>query len=249
MQDFPIIECKNMDCKFYVRKSRLKLREVDALKNVSLSLHEGETLGIIGHNGAGKSTLLQIFARILMPTAGEVVFRDSLSISLLRLQLGFAAELTGCENAILGAMYLGFSRKEAEARLEKILDFAEIGDWAHEPIRTYSTGMSARLGFAVAMEMEPDVMLIDETLGVGDAYFQKKSSEVLMRKMQEGQTTVLVSHSDATMAKLCSRVVWLHDGTVHMMGKPDEVLTAYSTWVNTLSSETAGAAGTILEED
>ena len=129
-----------------------------------------------------------------------------LSTSLLSLQLGFANELTGVENAVLGAMYLGHTKQEALARLPKILEFAEIGEWANESLFTYSTGMKARLGFAVALEMNPDIMLIDETMGVGDAYFQKKSTTELIKKMQSGQTTVLVSHSEDTIRSLCNRV-------------------------------------------
>lgn len=241
MQDFPLIRFENVGCTFYVRKSRLSLNRVEALKDINLELHAGETLGLIGHNGAGKSTLLQILARILTPTSGHVRMRDDISLSLLRLQVGFSQELTGKENALLGAMYLGYSRREAEARLEKILEFAEIGEWADEPIRTYSTGMQARLGFAVALEMEPDIMLIDETLGVGDAYFQKKSSTALIQKMYSGQTTVLVSHSEGVLRQLCSRIVWLHEGCTRMIGTPDVVLQAYAEWVASLGSETAGA--------
>lgn len=246
MSDVPLISLQHVGCSFYVRKSRLSLNKVEALKDVTLDIFEGETLGLIGHNGAGKSTLLQILARILTPTSGKLVIREGISISLLTLQLGFSPELTGRENAILGAMYLGYSRKEAQARLEKILDFAEIGAWADEPTRTYSTGMQARLGFAVALEMAPDIMLIDEILGVGDAYFQKKSSQALIQKMQTGQTTVLVSHSEAALRQLCSRAVWLHGGCTHMLGAPDEVLSAYTNWVNGLCSETADAQGSAM---
>lgn len=240
MSDFPLIALDNVECSFYVRKSRLSLKQVDVLRGFTLNIYEGETLGVIGHNGAGKSTLLQILGRILEPTGGEVHFRDNLSISLLTLQLGFAQELTGRENAVLGAMFLGFARKEAESRLARILDFAEIGEWADEPIRTYSTGMKARLGFAVAMEMEPNIMLIDETLGVGDAYFQHKSNQSLVEKMQSGQTTVLVAHSDGVLRTLCSRVVWVREGRVHMEGAPDVVLDAYNTWVAQLGAGIAG---------
>lgn len=241
MADLPLISLQNVECSFYVRKSRLALRTVDVLRGFSLDIHAGETLGVVGHNGAGKSTLLQILGRILEPTSGKVFFQDQLSISLLTLQLGFSQELTGRENAVLGAMYLGFSRKEAEARLPRILEFAEIGEWADEPVRTYSTGMGARLGFAVAMEMEPDVMLVDETLGVGDAYFQQKSGKALREKMQSGQTTVLVAHSTAVLKDLCTRVAWVHEGRVFMDGEPSKVLQAYGEWVNTLSAEVAGA--------
>lgn len=240
MTDFPLISLQNVDCSFYVRKSRLMLKQVDVLRSFSLDIYAGETLGIVGHNGAGKSTLLQILGRILAPTAGNIRFRDNLSISLLTLQLGFSSELTGRENAVLGAMYLGFSRREAEARLERILAFAEIGAWADEPTRTYSTGMAARLGFAVAMEMEADIMLIDETLGVGDAYFQHKSEAALREKMQAGLTTVLVTHNAAVLRELCTRVVWVHEGRAFMVGGAVEVLQAYGDWVASLSAEVAG---------
>lgn len=240
MKDVALISLRDVACTFYARKSRIKLRQVEALKNISLDIHEGETLGIIGANGAGKSTFLQVLAQILMPTQGEFYMREGLAVSLLTLQLGFSPDLTGCENAILGAMYLGYTRKEAEGRLQRVLDFAELGAWADEPIRTYSTGMSARLGFAVALEMESDIMLIDEIMGVGDAYFQQKSTKVLLEKMQSGQTTVLVSHSDVTMRSLCSRVVWLHKGTIRMIGDSDDVLDEYGKWVAALKTETAG---------
>ena len=236
-----LIECQNIGCTFYTRKSRLSLRKVRALQDVSLELKEGETLGIIGHNGAGKSTLLQILSRILVPTSGKISIQKHLSISLLRLQMGFSPELSGRENAVLGAMYLGFTKKQAEERLKSIQNFAEIGDWIDEPIRTYSTGMGARLGFAVALEMMPDVLLIDETLGVGDAYFQQKSSQALLDKMAKGQTTVLVAHNKELMEKLCSQIIWLHEGKTRMQGEPSEVLNAYDKWVNGLVQESAGA--------
>lgn len=240
MSASPLISLVDVGCTFYARKSRISLRKVDALKNITFDLYAGETLGLIGHNGAGKSTLLQVLARILIPNKGKITMSKGLSTSLLTLNLGFSQELTGKENAVLGAMYLGYSRKEAEARLERILDFAEIGTWADAPIRTYSTGMSARLGFAVAMEMESDVMLIDETLGVGDAYFQQKSSNALISKMQQGQTTVLVSHSEATLQKLSTTIAWLHNGETKMIGKPEFVLEAYREWVAELQFESAG---------
>lgn len=241
MNDTLLMKLEDVGCTFYVRKSRLQVKAVEALHNVNIELHKGETIGIIGHNGAGKSTLLQIMSRILLPSSGALHVHKGVSIALLNLSLGFSAELTGKENAVLGAMYLGYTKKEAENRLADILDFAEIGEWADEPIRTYSTGMRMRLAFAVAMEMSPDIMLIDEVLGVGDAYFQKKSSQALINKMQSGQSTVLVSHGDATMRQLCSRVIWLHEGCVYREGAPAAVLDEYAQWVAQLSTETAGA--------
>lgn len=239
----PLISLVDVGCTFYARKSRIRLRKVEALKCVTLDLYEGKILGLVGHNGAGKSTLLQVLARIIIPQKGTMTMPKGLSTSLLTLKLGFSQELTGRENAILGAMYLGYSRMEAEARLERILDFAEIGEWVNDPVRTYSTGMSARLGFAVAMEMESDVLLIDETLGVGDAYFQKKSNKAIIDKMQQGQTTVLVSHSEATLRKLCTTVAWLHNGETRMVGEPCAVLGAYGEWVAGLQSGIAGITG------
>ncbi len=240
MSDSMLMELKNVECAFYVRKSRIAVRSVQVLHDVNFTLERGETLGVVGHNGAGKSTLLQVLAGILAPTGGELRKQHGLTVSLLTLQLGFSNELTGRENAVMSAMYLGHGRKEAERRLPGILDFAEIGTWVDEPLRTYSTGMRSRLGFAVAMEMQPDVMLIDETLGVGDAYFQRKSSEALLNKMRSGQTTVLVSHNDATIRALCNRVIWLHEGRVYREGSPAEVMDAYNDWIGSLKHVTAG---------
>lgn len=237
MQASVILSLDNVSCTFYVRKSRMRLKQVNALQNIDLQLRHGETLGIIGHNGAGKSTLLQIMGNILAPTQGSLYLREGVNIAMLSLSLGFSHELTGKENAILGAMYLGYTRREATKRLDNILEFAEIDGWADEPVRTYSTGMRMRLAFAVAMEMSPDIMLIDEVLAVGDAYFQKKSSQALIEKMQSGQSTVLVSHGEATMRSLCSRVVWLHEGKVNMEGEPAQVLEAYNAWVAQIDSE------------
>ncbi len=231
----PVIQLKNLSCTFYARYSRLRVKKVHALSDISLDIYKGETLGFVGHNGAGKSTMLQILGAILAPTAGSITFQDGLTSSLLSLQLGFAQELTGRENAVLGSLYLGHTRKEAEARLDRILDFAELRQWADDPIRTYSTGMKARLGFAVALEMNADILLIDETLGVGDAHFQKKSSAALLEKMHSGLTSVLVSHSQATMQQLCTRIAWLHQGKLRMIGEPEPVLAAYTEWVNSLT--------------
>ncbi len=233
----PVIQLKNASCTFYARHSRIRIKKVHALADITLDIYKGETLGFIGHNGAGKSTMLQLLGGILAPTAGKIITQEGLTTSLLSLQLGFAPELTGRENAVLGSLYLGHTKKEAEARLDHILDFAEIQEWADDPIRTYSTGMRARLGFAVALEMHADVMLIDETLGVGDAHFQKKSSSALLQKMQQGQTTVLVSHSEATMQSLCTRVAWLHEGKLRSVGKPQDVLGEYNAWVKSLSAK------------
>ncbi len=233
----PIIQLENVSCTFYIRKGRLCMKKVEALSDITLNLFEGQTLGLVGHNGAGKSTLMQMFAKILEPSSGKITYAPNLRTALLSLQLGFNNELSGLENAILGAMYLGYTYKEAKARLERILDFAELADFAHDPVRTYSSGMKARLGFAVALEAQADVLLIDEILSVGDAYFQHKSSTSLLEKMQQGQTVVIVSHDSGLLKNLCTEVAWLEQGRLRMYGEPNTVIAAYNAWVKDLSND------------
>jgi len=227
MPSSPLVELAGVGCTYYIRSSRLRMHRFEALRGIDLSIRNGETLGLIGQNGAGKSTLMRILSRILTPNTGRINFRPGLTTALLTLRLGFCPDLTGRENAILGALYMGYTRKEAEARMDRILAFAELGDWISEPIRSYSTGMLSRLGFAVAIEMEPDILLVDETLGVGDAYFREKSSAALRKKMCGGQTTVLVSHEPETIRRLCTRVVWLDGGMVRATGDIETVLAQY----------------------
>jgi lipopolysaccharide transport system ATP-binding protein len=205
----------------------MHFKSYEAIKDVSLSIARGETIGLIGRNGAGKSTLLHLISRIIMPDAGKVVFHRPASVSLLSLQLGFSPELTGRDNAIIGGMLLGYTKKEAMASVQRIAAFAELENWMDEPLRTYSSGMRARLGFAVAMEMHPDVLLIDETLGVGDEAFRNKSTLAMKEKMRSDQTVVFVSHALADVMELCSRAVWIDEGLVRMIGPPAEVIPAY----------------------
>jgi lipopolysaccharide transport system ATP-binding protein len=182
---------------------------------------------VIGRNGAGKSTLLRLIADIVKPDSGEIVRHSPASVSLLTLQLGFSNEISGRDNAILSAMLMGHSRKQALDNIEQIKEFSELGDWFEEPIKSYSTGMRARLGFSVALEMSPDVMLVDEVLGVGDESFRMKSTQTMKEKMKSGQTVVFVSHSLPTLQELCPKTVWIKDGATQMHGKTDEVLKAY----------------------
>ena len=224
-----LISLENVACSFYVRRNRLAISRVDALADVSLSLGRGEILGIIGHNGAGKSTLLQVLAGILAPSRGKLTKAPGVTVSLLNLGLGLAPELTGRENVVLSALYRGVSKKQAQARLEEVLEFAELGPWADAPLKTYSTGMRTRLGFAINMEITPDILLVDEVLGAGDAYFQKKSSSALVEKMRAWQTTVLVSHGPGALAN-CTSLIWLHKGRIRMVGDPPPVVAAYAAW-------------------
>lgn len=197
-----------------------------ALQDVDLSLGHGDKLGVIGGNGAGKSTLLKVLAGTLLPDKGRIQ-RDRSSVQLLAINLGFVGYLSGRENAILSGLLQGVPRKLMLAKLDEIREFADIGEFFDEPISTYSSGMRSRLGFAVAMLLQPDILLIDETLSVGDADFRKKSSEVLRQRFGEGHTVVLVSHSDHTIAQLCDRVIWLDHGRTVMAGPADQVLAAY----------------------
>lgn len=226
----PLMTFTDVTCRYKVRKGRFKFVYYDALSEISFSIYKGETLGLIGHNGAGKSTLLKLIANILRPNCGQIEHMQPLAISLLSLQLGNAPELSGVDNAIMSALLFGYSKKQALERLPQIIEFSELGDRIHDPLKTYSTGMKARLGFAVAMELSPDILLVDEVLGVGDQAFRIKSTAKMREKMNSGQTVVFVSHQLMTVKALCSRVAWLENGKIKMIGKPDEVLDKYQEY-------------------
>ncbi|WP_319581957.1 ABC transporter ATP-binding protein [uncultured Pseudodesulfovibrio sp.] len=227
MSAVPLIELKNVGCTFVSRRGCFTYKKYEALKDVSLTVYQGETLGVIGSNGAGKSTLLKLMAKILMPTVGTISFFNDPVVALLGLQLGFNPELSGRINAILNAMLLGFSRREAEEQLDGIVEFAGLEDWIDDPLKTYSSGMQARLGFGVALQMNPDILLVDEVLGVGDQQFQKKSTAAMREKMLSDQTIVFVSHDLITLESLCKRCVWIEDGCTVAEGDSDEVIALY----------------------
>jgi lipopolysaccharide transport system ATP-binding protein len=230
MKTGPLITLENVGCIYKIRHGILGFKSYEALKDVSLVLNKGETLGLIGRNGAGKSTMLRLIAGIILPNSGQITFHQPASVSLLSLQLGFSPELSGRDNAIMGAMLLGYSKSEALERLDRIIALSGLGEWFVEPLKTYSSGMRARLGFAVAMEVSPDVLLVDEVLGVGDESFRKKSTKAMKDKMKSGQTVVFVSHQPAVLEELCSRVAWIEGGVTHMAGEPREVLAEYQRW-------------------
>lgn len=210
-------------------RKRLSLRRTEphvVLSGVSFDLEKGETLGIIGRNGAGKSTLLRVLADILRPNSGKVV-RHVQTVSLLSLNLGLDPNLSGVDNAILSALLLGMPLREAERVLPEIVRFSELGEAIYEPVRTYSSGMNARLGFSSGIFLQPDVLLIDEILGVGDVEFQKKSSAMLQEKIVSNQTVVLVSHNASQIRALCDRVVWIENGQAIAIGGTREVLSQY----------------------
>ena len=213
------------------RRSLFTTGSFDALTGMSFSLKEGETLGIIGPNGAGKTTLLRLLARIYKPDSGKIHYRKNLKISLLSLQLGFDQDLSGRDNAILSGMLLGFSHKEIMARLDAIIDFSELESFIHMPVKTYSSGMMARLGFSVALQMSPDILLIDEVLGVGDTGFQAKSTSAMQDKIRSNQTVVLVSHSAGNIRHLCDRAVWIEHGVRRMVGPSNQVMDEYEEYI------------------
>jgi len=227
MSNIPLITFENIACRYKYRKKGLRFAYHDALKDISFTLYKGETLGVLGRNGAGKSTLLRIVAGIVRPDAGRVINHQPVSISLLTLQLGFSVELSGRDNAILGALMLGKTKKEALDRLDAIHEFSDLGHWFYEPLKSYSSGMRARLGFAVAMEVSPDILLVDEVLGVGDEAFRVKSTAAMKERMRSGQTVLFVSHSLPSLRELCTRVIWIEDGVTRMQGETMEILRAY----------------------
>jgi ABC-type polysaccharide/polyol phosphate transport system ATPase subunit len=197
-----------------------------ALRDVSLELRRGEVLGIVGRNGAGKSTLLKVIARVLRPTEGHIWVNGRVA-PLLEFGAGFHPELTGRENIFLNGALLGFSQAEMQSKFQGIVDFAELPDFIDAPIRTYSSGMVARLGFAIATDVEPDILIIDELLSVGDAAFQQKSAERIQGFRAKGASILLVSHGLASVQSMCDRVIWLEHGHVMAEGSPDAVLSKY----------------------
>ena len=209
-----------------------KERPFFALRNVSFSVEEGECVGVIGRNGAGKSTLLGLVAGLAKPTSGRVSVEGQVA-ALLELGSGFHPELTGEENLRLNASLLGLSRKRTAELFDAIVAFADIGDFIREPLRTYSTGMMMRLAFSVAINVAPDILIVDEVLAVGDAAFQAKCFERIHQFRSGGNTLLFVSHSALLVRQLCDRVIWLTHGEVTMDGKAGEVLDAYTAVAGT----------------
>ena len=207
--------------------SRGKLhKEHYALKGVDLSIYKGETVGIIGTNGSGKSTILKIITGVLNPTGGNLNVNGRIS-ALLELGAGFNMEYNGIENIYLNGTMMGFSEKEIDAKLQNILDFADIGDFVYQPCKTYSSGMFVRLAFAVAINIEPEILIVDEALSVGDVFFQAKCYHKFEEFKQMGKTILFVSHDLSSIAKYCDRVILLNKGTKLGEGSPKEMIDAY----------------------
>ena len=198
-----------------------------ALKDVNFQVERGECLAIVGGNGAGKSTLLSLVTGLCQPTEGRIHVEGQVA-ALLELGSGFHPDLTGAENVILNASLLGLDRKKTEACFEEIVKFSGIGEFIHEPLRTYSSGMTMRLAFSVAVHVDPDLLIIDEVLAVGDQAFQAKCFDRILEFKRAGKTLLFVSHSPELVKHFCDRTIWLKNGVVAMSGTPDAVLAAYS---------------------
>ena len=198
-----------------------------ALKDVSFEVKEGSTLGLIGRNGSGKSTLLKIISGVLTPSSGQVI-RPVSTAALLELGAGFQPDMTGRENIYLNSSILGRSRKDTSLVIDEIIDFSGIRDFIDTPVKFYSSGMYARLGFAIAIHTDPELLLVDEILAVGDAPFQKKCLEKIKEMQNEGRTIILVTHDSNTVQTFCDSAVLLDHGKLISQGNPVEVVTTYS---------------------
>jgi len=213
---------------FVTRKLEGKLRYEDltALDHVSFEVKRGETLGLVGRNGAGKSTMLKVISGILKPTEGSVSIRGNV-VPMLELGSGFDFDLTGRENIFLNGAILGYSEEFLKAKYDEIVEFSELGRFIGTPIRNYSSGMLARLAFSIATVVEPEILIVDEILSVGDAEFQNKSKKRMLELMGGGTTVLFVSHSTEQIREMCNRAVWLEHGKVMMTGKAGDVCDAY----------------------
>src|SRR3954466_1233990 len=220
-------------------RGSLSYEQLWALRDIELTVARGETLGIVGRNGAGKSTLLKVISRVLKPTQGTATVRGRLA-PILELGSGFDYELTGLENVYLNSPPLGHSRREIEAKLEDIVEFSGLGDFIRSPLRNYSSGMQARLGFSIATAWVPDILILDEVLAVGDATFTDRCEQRLRSFREAGATVLLVSHNTAAVVKNCTRCIWLDDGRMKAAGKTEEIVRLYLREHGTEPGEHAG---------
>lgn len=207
-------------------KRRLSYKEFYALKNVSFQVRKGENVGIIGKNGSGKSTILKIISGIMKPTGGRVITNGNIA-PMLELGAGFDMDMSGKENIYLNGAILGYSEEFLDEKYQEIVDFAELQDFIHTPIRNYSSGMMMRLAFSIATLVNPEILIVDEILSVGDADFQKKSRKRMEEMMNGGTTVFMVSHNIDQIRAMCSKAVWLEHGHLKMVGDSKEVCAAY----------------------
>ena len=206
--------------------NRNKKEQREVLKNINLTIKDGEAVALIGVNGSGKSTLLKLMTKIIYPNKGKITTNGKLT-SLLELGAGFHPDFTGRENIYFNASIFGLTRSEINDRIDKIIEFSELGSYIDNPVRTYSSGMYMRLAFAVAINVDADILLVDEVLAVGDQHFQDKCIAKMKELKEEGKTMVFVTHSLGTVKEFCNRAVWLKDGEIKIDGNPDEVIEKY----------------------
>lgn len=211
-------------------RRRRSIREIEAVKDVSFDVPHGAVLGIIGANGAGKSTLMRAVAGILPPTKGRIEIHGRVS-TLLALGVGFNSALTGRQNVVLGGLAAGLRKSDIARKYDEIAEFAELGDFMDMPMRTYSSGMYSRLAFSVAVNMDPDILLIDEAMSAGDAKFRKKAAERMKNLASNAGTMLLVSHALGTVKDMCSEAIWLHKGQLIQRGHPDDIVAAYTKFL------------------
>ncbi|MBQ7353354.1 MAG: ABC transporter ATP-binding protein [Clostridia bacterium] len=220
---------------FLVRffRGKLEKKRFRILEDVSFDVKKGESIALIGHNGAGKSTLLKIIAGIYKPTKGSVLVNGTVA-PLLNLGAGFDYEATGKENVYLNGAILGYSKKELEKKYKEIVDFAELHEYMHIPLKNYSSGMVARLGFAIAIDVKPDILLVDEILSVGDENFRRKCASKINELKEQGVSFVIVSHNMAQVKNLCEKAIWIENSKVMDYGEVNDIVKKYTEYCNSL---------------
>lgn len=241
MEEKNIIEISNLAKEFKIYEDRAntlkekiirfgsgKKRVITILNDINLNIKKGEIIGLIGTNGSGKSTLLKLITKILYPTTGKIKVNGSMS-SLLELGAGFHPDFNGIENIYFNASIFGLSKRQIDERLEKIIEFSELGDFLSQPVRTYSSGMYMRLAFSIAINVDADIILIDEILAVGDEHFRNKCHKKLAELKEQGITMVVVSHDLKALREICDRAIWLKDGSIELEGSKDEIINKYIT--------------------
>ncbi len=243
MQEENAIEVKNLHIRYKclrntsIRNSLFKLKKnkaeiFEAVKGISFDVKKGEIVGLIGKNGSGKSTTLRAIAGIFSPDEGTIESYTE-SVALLSIGVGFQTRLTGRENIFLSGMLLGFPKEKIQEKMDDIIQFAELGQFIDMPVKTYSSGMFSKLAFSITAILEPEIMLVDEVLSVGDAKFRKKSGAKMQQLIKDAnRTVILVSHNSDTIKRFCDRVIWLHEGEIKMIGKTAEVMPAYEEFMS-----------------
>lgn len=209
-----------------IERNNSRMVTINALSNINLTLNKGDRLALIGHNGAGKSTLLKVLAGIYSPSMGHIQVEGEIS-ALLSINVGMKPGATGYENIYMRALMYGFSKKETEKIIQDVADFTELGNYLAMPVRTYSTGMSVRLAFGIATAIHPDILLIDEIIGTGDAYFLKKAEKRTLSIIEKSNILVFASHSTEWITRLCNKAAWLHQGEIKAVGNVYDVLEMY----------------------